>query len=513
MNNKLKSILFISPKVRNNEKSPPHFPLGIAYLAAYLKSKRVKVAAVDLNIDDNEDKLITKAKGFDFVGISVFATAQINHGYYLAQKIKTTLPKIKIVYGGYHTNVLPEEAFRVGYADYVIKGHGEIPLYMLLKGESLDTIPGLVYFKDGKFISNPDNQRIDLDSLPFPAVHLFKIKKYQDDVHVLPYARHTAIDVKTSMGCPNFCTYCSAPLVYKGKVYFKSPSYVAEELKYYIKRFGIKYFHFEDENWLVDRDRIIQICNRIISERIEIKYAFMSSINIMYKNLDLLPLLKKSGCVCIDLGLETASNEVQKKINKSNNLEQLLVVDKILKKHDIYPFILIMTFNIGETLNSVAETTKFMLRLAPTEIQTVEYLRTNSSPYGFGQFATPHVGTQFYKEVSSSGLFLSDNNYDLHTWTKPSFIPYSFLNDVPSVRKKCDKNKFIKYINQYRVEIQRYFNKYEDLFWNVYSRVDSAETILGLYQKNFNKYDLSQISLAFAMLAKLNLICSRHSKN
>ncbi len=177
MKNKPKSILFISPKVRNNEKSPPHFPLGIAYLAAYLKLKKIKVAAVDLNIDDDEDKLVTKAKGFDFVGISVFATAQINHGYYLAQKIKTTLPKIKIVYGGYHTNVLPEEAFRVGYADYVIRGHGEIPLLMLLKEENLDAIPGLIYFKDGKFVINPDNQPIDLDSLPFPALNLFKIKR------------------------------------------------------------------------------------------------------------------------------------------------------------------------------------------------------------------------------------------------------------------------------------------------------------------------------------------------
>lgn len=505
------SILFLSPRVKKNEKTPPHFPLGIAYLAAYIKSKGFKVAAVDLNIDKDEERLLKIAKKYDFVGISVFATAQINHGYYIAQKIKVNLPHIKIVYGGYHTNSLPEEAFKIGYADYVINGHGEIPLYRLMKGEELSKIPGLTYFQNGKFYSNPNNLPLDLDSLPFPAVHMFKIKEYQDDVHVLPYARNTAIDVKTSMGCPNFCTYCSAPLVYRGNVYTKSPDYTIGELKYYIKDLGIKYFHFEDENCLVNRDKTVELCNKIIKEKLGIKFALMSSINIMYNNLDLVPLLSKAGCVCIDLGMETASREVRKKINKSNNLNELLVVDKVLKENNIFPFIMIMTFNDGETLDSIAETTKFMLRLAPTKLQTVEYLRTNSSPYGFGQFATPHVGTVFFQKANETGLFLSQNNYDYHTWTKPSYIPNTFLRDIPSIPVKVTKTSFIRTVKAKDEEIKRYFDQYQSLFWNIYSKVNNQDTVMDLYSKYFPENDLSQICLAFGMLAKLNLICSKHS--
>lgn len=506
------SILFISPVVKKNEKTPPHFPLGIAYLAAFIKSKGFKVAAIDLNIDKNEENLLKIAKKYDFIGISVFATAQINHGYYIAQKIKTNFPNKKIIYGGYHTNSLPEEAFKIGYADYIINGHGEIPLYRLMKGEKFNKIPGLNYFENGKFYSNPNNLPLDLNSLPFPAVDMFKIKKYQDDVHVLPYARHTAIDVKTSMGCPNFCTYCSAPLIYHGNVYTKSPDYTIKELKHYIKNLGINFFHFEDENCLVNRDKTIELCNKIIKEKLKIKYALMSSINVMYNNLDLVPLLSKSGCVCIDLGMETASVKVRKIINKSNNLNELLVVDRVLKENNIFPFILIMTFNDGETLDSLAETTNFMLKLAPTKIKTIEYLRTNSSPYGFGQFATPHVGTVFFKNANETGLFISQNNYDYHTWTKPSYIPNTFLEDIPFIFKKTSKKLFLTTLKSKEEEIKRYFNQYVNIFWNVYSKINNLDTIINIYKKYFSRFELAEICLVFGMLAKLNLICSKKLK-
>ncbi len=512
--NKKKSrikVLFISPLVKNNKETPPHFPLGIAYVAAYLKSKGIYVKAIDFNIDNKEDKIVAIAKNFNYVGVSVFATAQINHGYYLAQRIKTNCPKVKIVFGGYHPSFLPEEAFKIGFADYVIKGHGEIPFYELIIGKSKKNIIGLSYFENGTFIHNTINSRTNLNKLPFPALELFKLRKYQDDVHVMPYAKYTAIDVKSSMGCPNNCSYCSAPLIYKQKIYYKTPQKMLKEIKYYIERFKIRYFHFEDENWLIDRKRIERFCDLVIKNKIKIKYAFMSSINVMYDNLDLVGKLKKSGCVCIDLGLETADEDVQKNIHKSNSLEQLIKVDSVLKDDQIFPFILIMSFNVGETLNSLARTTEFMLKLKKSDLETIEYLKTNSSPYGFGQFATPHVGTTFYKNRKKSGIFLAEKNYDLHIWTKPSFLPYSFLNDVPKIIKNFNSKKNMEeYLETFEVDLLRYFDKdYAKQFWNLYKNIDSKKSIYKNYLEKFNNISLEKYVLMIGMMAKLFLICSK----
>ncbi|MFH1462061.1 MAG: cobalamin-dependent protein [bacterium] len=511
LNTKKIKVLFISPKVRNNKESPPHFPLGIAYVAAYLRKKEIIVKAIDLNINDIEDKILNIAKFCDYIGISAFATAQINNGYHIAQTIKTKYPNIKIVYGGYHTTAKPEEAFKVGYADYVIRGHGEIPFYKLITGADKKIIPGLTYFENGKFSHNPINSFIDLNKLPFPALDLFKLRKYQDDVHVMPYAKHTAIDVKSSMGCPNRCSYCSAPLIYQQKIYYKTPEYVFYEINYYIKRFKIRYFHFEDENWLVDRKRIERFCDLIIKNNIKIKYAFMSSINVMYNNLDLINKLKKSGCVCIDLGLETADENVQKNIHKSNDLKQLIKVDSVLKDNRIFPFILIMSFNVGETLNSLTKTTKFMLKLKKTDLETIEYLKTNSSPYGFGQFATPHVGTVFYKNRKKNGIFIAEKNYDLHVWTKPSFLPYSFLNDIPKIIKKfTSKQKLANYLKKFESDLLRYFdNNYINQFWTLYKNIDSKKSVYKNYLEKFNNMNIEKYALMTGMMAKLFIICSK----
>lgn len=504
-------VLFISPKVRNNEESPPHFPLGIAYVAAYLRENGIFIKVIDLNIDNVESKILDIAKSFDYVGISAFASAQINNGYSIAQTIKTHYPNINIVYGGYHTAALPEEAFKIGYADYVIRGHGEIPFYKLIIGAEKKNILGLSYFENKRFIHNPINSFINLNKLPFPALDFFKLRKYKDDVHVMPYARHTAIDIKSSMGCPNRCSYCSAPLIYQQKIYYKKPQRVIDEIKYYIKKFKIRYFHFEDENWLIDHKRIEKICNLITKNQIKIKYAFMSSINVMYNNLDLVNKLKKSGCVCIDLGLETADKNVQKNIHKSNNLKQLLTVDAVLKDHGIYPFILIMSLNIGETLDSLAATTSFMLKLKKSNLETIEYLKTNSSPYGFGQFATPHVGTIFYKNRKKNGIFLAEKNYDLHIWTKPSFLPYSFLNDVPKIIKKfTSRQKLAKYLKQFETDLLRYFDPdYTNKFWNLYKKIDSKKSVYENYLEKFNNINIEKYTLMIGMMAKLFIICSK----
>jgi radical SAM superfamily enzyme YgiQ (UPF0313 family) len=144
-----------------------------------------------------------------------------------------------ILAGGVHPTLSPAESLVAG-ADFAVQGPGELPLKQLLAGVAPESIPGLVWRRDGTVVANPQSpdQKLDLDSLPFPLFRFGADRVlYRGRLRPLTRAvqrRHAGwhgryYDLITSRGCPYKCAYCCN--VNRGPIRRASVEHVIRELK------------------------------------------------------------------------------------------------------------------------------------------------------------------------------------------------------------------------------------------------------------------------------------------
>ena len=140
-----------------------------------------------------------------------------------------------------------------------------------LEGRSpLIHIDGLAYRDNDIVKINPKNSFItNLDSLPFPARHLFPMNKYLEHTkHFMSSElfskRVPYTEMATSRGCPNKCVFCVMPKLCGGFWRARSPKNVVDEVQHLVEKYGVKEIHFVDDNLTFDKRRTEQICDEIL---------------------------------------------------------------------------------------------------------------------------------------------------------------------------------------------------------------------------------------------------------
>ena len=159
-------------------------PLSILYIAG-LTPRQHDVAIVDecvQSIDFDEP--------VDLVGITSM-TFTAKRAYQIADEFRKR--NVKVVMGGIHALVLPEEA--LSHADAVVCGEAD---------ELWETVLEDVLNDDLKR-TYQTAQRPSLDNLPPPRFDLLDISKYVR----LPFRHGPSMPIQTARGCPFNCEFCS----------------------------------------------------------------------------------------------------------------------------------------------------------------------------------------------------------------------------------------------------------------------------------------------------------------
>ncbi|TET41382.1 MAG: hypothetical protein E3J63_02135, partial [Elusimicrobia bacterium] len=205
----MRVLLIFPPTTIYPEEDPPLvFPLGIGYLAAVLERKGYEVRVIDCiaereSFTKNEDgtihvgltwdELKKRIEGInpDVVGISCLWTADYVNAIRISKIVKE-INNIPVIFGGAHATALPKETLENENIDYIVIGEGEHSFPSLLEKmgqkESLKEIHGIGFKNNGKPYINPPTKYIEeLDSLPFPARHLFPMEKYLRTTRVNSY--------------------------------------------------------------------------------------------------------------------------------------------------------------------------------------------------------------------------------------------------------------------------------------------------------------------------------------
>jgi anaerobic magnesium-protoporphyrin IX monomethyl ester cyclase len=166
-----KRILLVKPSGRKGLSfSFDLIPLGLEYIAAYVKDNAEQVNIVDMELDHRKFQECLDFYQPDLVGISLSATEH-NQTLSLANAAKKS--GATTVVGGYHPTSIPDLMLSHTQIDVVIRGEGEETMRELVEQGTPENVLGASYKKNGKIIHNENRPRIEnFDSIPFPARHL-----------------------------------------------------------------------------------------------------------------------------------------------------------------------------------------------------------------------------------------------------------------------------------------------------------------------------------------------------
>lgn len=316
-------------------------PLGLASLGAVLEKHGYRVKIIDFNRykgDFQRDLCRLKPS---LVGIG--GTTSTRKGSFLtARLVKKTLPDIPVVYGGNHASFTAEDTLRhVPYIDYIIKGEAEFSFLKLAdiltgkfsfpgeeKNISIRNIPGIAY-RDKDEIIQTSPVRIDnIDELPIPARHLFE----DTPLLTLDFFNIDADFIMTSRGCPVCCNFCSASRMFPGGVRYRSPENIKEEIELILSLHNVKGLKLFDSTFTSSKAHVENYC-RIIKPYNLIWECEIRADDVI--DFQLLKLMRESGCRYIDMGLETTSETLLRKIGKKISISKAEHILEWCKKLDI----------------------------------------------------------------------------------------------------------------------------------------------------------------------------------
>lgn len=358
-------ILLIYPycleaRLHEEEVSVP--PMGIYYVGAMLKERNYDVEILNWHDVNKNPHLISETlakKRPDIIGFSILHANRWG-AIEIARIAKGANPDVKIVFGGIGATFLWDHFLtHFNEIDFIVRGEGECTFRDLVKcieDEAyvcLEDIRGIAFRKDGAVVKTEDAEAIhNLDTLPNPARYF----TYQH--------------VAATRGCPGRCTFCGSPQFWGTKVRFHSSNYFVEQLELLYKK-GITFFYFSDDTFTIKKDRVIEICKKIIEKGLQITWVAISRVN--HINEESLYWMRKAGCTQISYGVESGSEKIRNQIlNKKLKTDQIKKAFDLTTRYGILARAYFIYGSPGESWDTIEDTLELIREIKP--LSTIFYI-------------------------------------------------------------------------------------------------------------------------------------------
>jgi len=384
-------------------------PHWILWLAGYIEQKGYSVDVVDVksnvnrNFSERENERIFRetvervtASRSPLVGLSGFTEDYWNL-IKLAKEIKQR-SDAKIIVGGIHATVSPGDFFikEDSPFDAAVVGDGEVPLTDIIKAEkngaySWEKIGGLI-FRNGKGVVRTTPQSVfpSLDNMAIHPYHKLDMNFYlQPQQFLLRSIYLSGIHVFTARGCPYGCTFCANS---KKRVRYRPIDSVIGEIKYLKEKYDIDGFYIHDDTFTIKSGRVIEFCEKLI----DLKYRFVWGMEGRVNQFPdkVFRVLKRSGCIQIDLGVESGSQESLDRMKKGITVKDTEEIFRRCHSENIRTYANILINTPEETEEDVRKTIALMENIKATV-------------YGIC-VTTPYPGTEIYDHYVRPPLFVEE---------------------------------------------------------------------------------------------------------
>jgi anaerobic magnesium-protoporphyrin IX monomethyl ester cyclase len=397
-------------------------PYSLLQLAAVLRLEKHEVGLIDANGFDMTFEQVKKrmAEFKPDIIIFRFTPTTFDHDMKtcsIAKELNNNCSTIGLCWTLSH---VPDDVMKsIPELDYFVIGDYEAVVPALVKelpGSKITT-GGVVWRDESDITINKTARNLipDLSKLPMPAYDLLESL---DSYFINTPAGEVFTIMYTSRGCPYKCIYCTvADTPWKPR----SAESVVAELKYLKATYGITLVSFFDETFTIDRQRVLDICSAIVSEKLDIKWYCNTRANLLDE--ELIKAMRAAGCRGMSIGVESGSQKILDMASKRITLDEARNVIKIAKRHGIKVLCSFIFGLPGETWDTVNETIQFVKDTLPTGVQF--------------NVAVPYPGTGLHAWAISKGL-LKETDWR-HLYQHESIVGTEDMtpHDLDMARKKA----------------------------------------------------------------------------
>ncbi len=476
---------------RHTFRPVPSFAL--ASLSAFLDKFGIygyECEAVDINIEayrkpgvpiniDEYPFLLKRAiesRDYDVLAVStmfVFNARWLKMAVDLSRRHR---PEAKIIAGGGYPTVFPKECLENHAIDSVVIGEGEATLVHLLNE--------LNHFSDRDFEDKfpfdgygiksdlgdieivPKKSFLDMEDIPISAWDRLDVQKYFEN------SGQCTLPIEAVRGCPYHCTFCNTQLTWGYRLRYKNVDGLIKEMKELMSRYGAQ-LHFIDDNRSVDRSWMAEFLNSIIREQIVLEAA-PSSFHANHLDDELLELLKKAGVKTIGIGVETGSQELQKRIKKNLDLERVTKIVRMIKSKGLRVHANYMVGFPHESMDQIEETLEF-----------AKALKAHSNQF---LVLVPYPGTELFEQAKKDQLLtIDESSLDSFEPRKANFLFSTEWTFERLSELIYDRNIDLNFLNNPDLEDGEYRDSFrgflEDLLVRIPGHVIALIVLGHIYKK------------------------------
>lgn len=394
-------LLLIYPYFSDDKSIFKFPPLGLGYIASYVRQHGYRVEIIDCTFKDEED-VLHRAKALKPRVVGIYSMVGMKR---VALRFARDLREHCdcLIAGGPLPSVNPTYFFND--FDLVCIGEGEATMLEVLKtldnSKDLSKIRGLVFRTEEASNTEPKSivtlgrrERIqDLDSIPFPARDLFDNEAYKN--FFKKHYGYTTTAVITSRGCPFSCDFCSRP-VFGEQLRCRSPDNVLDELEV-VTSYGYDRIWFSDDIFPVTKRFIEEFCEKMVQRRLDIGWECLCRADLLSE--DIARSMRKAGCLRVFFGLESGNDQILRAMSKHITTTQSRRAIENARSAGLWVGGFFILGYPGETNETMLDTIRF----------------ASSLPLDYLSFTLPYPieGTNLYDKVRSKML--------VDDWVRPRF--------------------------------------------------------------------------------------------
>jgi radical SAM PhpK family P-methyltransferase len=337
----------------------------VTYLSTYLFRRGFSFDYVNL-FQAEKDKLREKLVNDEILTIAITTTLYVSPEPILEiiSFIKQYNVRARIIVGGpYVSNQVKMDSpsdlqhfFQYMGADiYVINSEGEAALAQVIQAlkenSDLGKIDNIAYREGGRFVVT--NATTESNSLEDDMV-IYKLFP-RDEFGGF-------VTTRTAKSCPFSCSFCGFPQR-AGKYTYLGVDSVERELNAIRDAGTVSTLTFIDDTFNVPKKRFKELLRMMIKNRYGFKWN--SYLRSDHTDEEAIELMKESGCEGVFLGVESGSDEMLLRMNKTSRRADYLTVIPQLREAGIASYASLIVGFPGETYETVRETVSFIEEAKP----------------------------------------------------------------------------------------------------------------------------------------------------
>ena len=292
-------------------------PIALEYVAAGARLDGHEVKLLDLRLHREELDATVRDFQPDVVGVTGYSM-HVLRNLEICRRVKELRPQCLTAVGGHHATLEPVD-FHEPEMDYVCVGAGVDSFRKILrlaeKGET-GAVPGAWSRVDGTFHYGGDPGPYDANQLPMPDRVCTAADRHG---YFIDYMKPVAL-MRSSVGCPYRCTFCSLWRIMDGRYYTRELHEVVEE----IRDIPEHHVHFADDEPFVNPGRMRELAGAIEKAGLQKEYYAYCRVDSFLRDRDLMTQWRDIGLRRLFFGIESVLERELVEYNKKTSYHQIL---------------------------------------------------------------------------------------------------------------------------------------------------------------------------------------------